>query len=70
MLINFLILYANIFSFSENIINNSKWELRKDENSIKVYLRKNDNNVSEYLAVTEVNSDINSILNFILDFDN
>ena len=70
MLINFLILYANIFSFSENIINKSKWELRKDENNIKVYLRKNDNNISEYLAVTEVNSDINSIFDFILDFDN
>ena len=63
VLILLISLYCSYFFSTE-------WELKKDENNIKVYLRKNDKNVSEYLAETIIESDINSILDFILDFDN
>ncbi len=59
-----------LISLSYSYFLSTEWELKKDENNIKVYLRKNDKNVSEYLAETIIESDINSILDFILDFDN
>ena len=69
-LINFLILYLNIISFEGITDNINDWILKKNENNIKVYLRKNEKNTSEYLAETVIGSDIESILKFILDFDN
>ena len=69
-LINFLILYFNILSFEGVTSDINEWVLKKNENNIKVYLRKNAKNTSEYLAETVVSSDIDSILKFILDFDN
>ena len=69
-LINFLILYLNIISFDGITDNINDWILKKNENNIKVYLRKNEKNTSEYLAETVIGSDIESILKFILDFDN
>ena len=69
-LINFLILYLNIISFEGITDNINDWVLKKNENNIKVYLRKNEKNTSEYLAETIIGSDIESILKFILDFDN
>jgi len=69
-LINFLILYLNIISFEGITDNINDWVLKKNENNIKVYLRKNEKNTSEYLAETVIGSDIESILKFILDFDN
>ncbi len=69
-LINFLILYLNIISFEGITDNINDWILKKNENTIKVYLRKNEKNTSEYLAETVIGSDIESILKFILDFDN
>jgi len=69
-LINFLILYLNILSFEGITSDINDWVLKKNENNIKVYLRKNEENTSEYLAETVVSSDIDSILKFILNFDN
>ena len=70
MLINVLILYLNLFSYEKNHFISSDWELKKEENNIKVYLRKNESNNVEYLAETVINSNIDSILDIILDYDN
>ena len=70
MLINFLILYLNLFSYEKNHFISSDWELKKEENNIKVYLRKNESNNVEYLAETVINTNIDSILEIILDYDN
>ena len=70
MLINVLILYIHLFSFENYNLSSTDWELKKEENNIKVYLRKNEINNVEYLAETKINGDINSILNIILDYDN
>ena len=70
MLINVLILYLNLFSYEKNHFISSDWELKKEENNIKVYLRKNESNNVEYLAETVINTNIDSILDIILDYDN
>jgi len=70
MLINVLILYLNLFSYEKNHFISSDWELKKEENNIKVYLRKSELNNVEYLAETVVNTNIDSILEIILDYDN
>jgi hypothetical protein len=70
MLINLLILSLNVFSLGNYIFSSNDWELKKEENDIKVYLRKNEINNVEYLAETKINSNINSILAIILDYNN
>ena len=70
MLINVLILYLNLFSYEKNHFISSDWELKKEENNIKVYIRKNELNNVEYLAETVINTNIDSILEIILDYDN
>ena len=61
----FTIAYINLFSSS-----NQSWELKKDQDSIKVYIRDVDDNTKEYLAETIINSDIDKIFKTITDFDN
>ena len=61
----FTIAYINLFSSS-----NQSWELKKDQDSIKVYIRDVDDNTKEYLAETIINSDIDNIFKTITDFDN
>ncbi len=61
--------YLLIISFNLFNIQNSEWKLKKEENKIKVYLRENNDKIVEYLAETYIDSDINSIFNFISDFD-
>ena len=51
-------------------INYEEWELKKEKNNIKVYLRDKDSFTKEYLAETIINSDLNTIYNIILDYDN
>ena len=51
-------------------INSEGWELKKEKNNIKVYLRDKNSFTKEYLAETIINSDLNSIYNVILDYDN
>lgn len=70
MLINVLILYVNLFLFENLNFLTTNWELKKEENNIKVYIRKNEINNVEYLAETKISGDINSILQIILDYDN
>ena len=61
----FTIAYINLLPSS-----NESWELKKDQDSIKVYIRDIDDNTKEYLAETIINSDINKIFKTITDFDN
>ena len=61
----FTIAYFNLFPSS-----NESWELKKDQDSIKVYIRNVDDNTKEYLAETIINSDIDKIFKTITDFDN
>ena len=61
----FTIAYINLFPSS-----NESWELKKDQDSIKVYIRNVDDNTKEYLAETIINSDIDKIFKTITDFDN
>lgn len=61
----FTIAYINLFPSS-----NQPWELKKDQDSIKVYIRDIDDNTKEYLAETIINSDIDKIFKTITDFDN
>ena len=61
----FAIAYFNLFPSS-----NQSWELKKDQDSIKVYIRDVDDNTKEYLAETIINSDIDNIFKTITDFDN
>ncbi len=61
----FTIAYINLFASS-----NQSWELKKDQDSIKIYIRDVDDNTKEYLAETIINSDIDNIFKTITDFDN
>ena len=61
----FTIAYINLLPSS-----NQSWELKKDQDSIKVYIRNVDDNTKEYLAETIINSDIDKIFKTITDFDN
>lgn len=61
----FTIAYINLLPSS-----NESWELKKDQDSIKVYIRNVDDNTKEYLAETIINSDIDKIFKTITDFDN
>ena len=61
----FTIAYINLFPSS-----NQSWELKKDQDSIKVYIRDIDDNTKEYLAETIIKSDIDNIFKTITDFDN
>ena len=61
----FTIAYTNLLPST-----NESWELKKDQDSIKVYIRNVDDNTKEYLAETIINSDINKIFKTITDFDN
>ena len=70
MLINVLILYVNLFLFENLNFLTTNWELKKEENNIKVYIRKNEINNVEYLSETKIRGYINSILQIILDYDN
>ena len=58
----FLFLYQKEFP--------TDWVLKKDKNQIKVYLRNLDYNSQQYRAETIVESDINSVSSYILDFNN
>ena len=64
---NFLIIVVNLLISS--FLVQSEWELKKDKNGIKVFLRSNSSEVQEYLAETIIESDLKSISNIILDFD-
>ena len=61
----FTIAYINLLPST-----NESWELKKDQDSIKVYIRNVDDNTKEYLAETIINSDIDKIFKTITDFDN
>ena len=61
----FTIAYTNLLPST-----NESWELKKDQDSIKVYIRNVDDNTKEYLAETIINSDIDNIFKTITDFDN
>ena len=58
----FTIAYINLYPSS-----NQSWELKKDQDSIKVYIRDVDDNTKEYLAETIINSDIDNIFKTITD---
>tara|TARA_B100000989_G_C19503724_1_gene455483 strand:- start:450 stop:1037 length:588 start_codon:yes stop_codon:yes gene_type:complete len=70
MILNLISLFLSILHFNSFGLNYDKWDLRKNEDSIKVYIRNKDNNTKEYLAETTINSEIDKIFNTIIDFDN
>ena len=65
----YFILFS-IFLFSYQKEFPTDWLLKKDKNQIKVYLRNLDYNSQQYRAETIVESDINSVSSYILDFNN
>ena len=65
----YFILFS-IFLFSYQKEFPTDWVLKKDKNQIKVYLRNLDYNSQQYRAETIVESDINSVSSYILDFNN
>ena len=65
----YFILFS-IFLFSYQKEFPTDWVLKKDKNQIKVYLRNLDYNSQQYRAETVVESDINSVSSYILDFNN
>ena len=48
----------------------TEWKLKKEENNIKIFLRKTLEDRQEYLAETIIYSDINSIYEEIIDYNN
>ena len=48
----------------------TEWELKRDRNNIKVYLREKNSFAQEYLAETIIESDLKSIYEIIIDYDN
>ena len=70
MILNLTTLFFTIAYFNLFPSINQSWELKKDQDSIKVYIRDIDDNTKEYLAETIINSDIDKIFKTITDFDN
>ena len=70
MILNLTTLFFTIAYFNLFPSINQSWELKKDQDSIKVYIRDVDDNTKEYLAETIINSDIDNIFKTITDFDN
>ena len=70
MILNLTTLFFTIAYFNLFPSINQSWELKKDQDSIKVYIRNVDDNTKEYLAETIINSDIDKIFKTITDFDN
>ena len=70
MILNFIALFISILKPNSFGFNYNEWDLRKNQDSIKVYIRNIDNNTKEYLAETIINSEIDKIYNTIIDFDN
>ena len=70
MILNLTTLFFTIAYFNLFPSINQSWELKKDQDSIKVYIRDVDDNTKEYLAETIINSDIDKIFKTITDFDN
>ena len=70
MILNFIALFLSILKLNSFGFNYNEWDLRKNQDSIKVYIRNIDNNTKEYLAETIINSEIDKIYNTIIDFDN
>jgi len=70
MILNLIALFLSFLHFNLFGFNYNEWDLRKNQDSIKVYIRDIDNNTKEYLAETTINSEIDKIFNTIIDFDN
>ena len=70
MILNFIVLFLSILKLNSFGFYYNEWDLRKNQDSIKVYIRNIDNNTKEYLAETIINSEIEKIYNTIIDFDN
>ena len=70
MILNLIALFLSFLHFNLFGLNYNEWDLRKNQDSIKVYIRNIDNNTKEYLAETIINSEIEKIYNTIIDFDN
>ena len=70
MILNLTTLFFTIAYINLLPSTNESWELKKDQDSIKVYIRDVDDNTKEYLAETIINSDIDNIFKTITDFDN
>ena len=70
MILNFIVLFISILKLNSFGFYYNEWDLRKNQDSIKVYIRNIDNNTKEYLAETIINSEIDKIYNTIIDFDN
>tara|TARA_B100000941_G_C28497836_1_gene552096 strand:+ start:666 stop:1253 length:588 start_codon:yes stop_codon:yes gene_type:complete len=70
MILNFIVLFLSILKLNSFGFYYNEWDLRKNQDSIKVYIRNIDNNTKEYLAETIINSEIDKIYNTIIDFDN
>ena len=70
MILNFIALFLSILKLNSFGFNYNEWDLRKNQDSIKVYIRNIDNNTKEYLAETIIDSEIDKIYNTIIDFNN
>ena len=70
MILNLTTLFFTIAYINLVPSDNQSWELKKDQDSIKVYIRNVDDNTKEYLAETIIKSDIDNIFKTITDFDN
>ena len=70
MILNLTTLFFTIAYINLSLSSNESWELKKDQDSIKVYIRNVDDNTKEYLAETIINSNIDKIFKTITDFDN
>ena len=67
MILNLTTLFFTIAYFNLFPSINQSWELKKDQDSIKVYIRDVDDNTKEYLAETIINSDIDNIFKRVLE---
>ena len=61
----FSVLITLISFFYQNL---NDWELKKNQDNVKVFTRSLDNGIKEFLGETILNSTMDSVFSFIMDF--
>ena len=62
----FSVLITLISFFYQNL---NDWELKKNQDNVKVFTRSLDNGIKEFLGETILNSTMDSVFSFIMDFN-
>jgi len=64
-----LIFSVSIFLILSIYQNTTNWELKKNQDNIKIYTRNLNTGIKEFLGETIVNDNIDNVFSFIMDFN-